>query len=348
MSSAIAEFLRSVRVADSRRSGPLQVFGLRRDASSSFVYTIFDDAAGGGTVEVTEVSEGGSVPTLSVSNRGDTAVFFMAGEHLVGAKQNRVLNASLVVPARSETPIPVTCVEAGRWGYRSRSFRSEGSSSHHVLRAMMSRQVTRAYRRTGRATSDQAEVWNEVQRKLHAMDAVSPTAALQEAYERRAASLDSFSQELPAPAGCHGAVFILGGRIAGLDLFDKQETLAKLWPKILRSYALDALESPADAPDISPDVVRAWIEKAAGANAEAYRSPGLGDDVRVVGDDVVGAGLVVEGQPVHVEMYASTKPAQAEPERTPWLDRDETNRRWRSSSAKEDLETPTFLRERMD
>jgi ARG and Rhodanese-Phosphatase-superfamily-associated Protein domain len=48
----------------------------------------------------------------------------MEGEEVVGAKQNRTINLSILVPAQAEVIAPVTCVEAGRWHARSAQFPS--------------------------------------------------------------------------------------------------------------------------------------------------------------------------------------------------------------------------------
>ena len=81
----------------------------------------------GAMLTVQEVSEGGSVPELLVDNMGDIRVLFIEGEELVGPKQNRILNTSILVAAKSKTKIPVSCVEHGRWGYKSKFF---GSAVH--------------------------------------------------------------------------------------------------------------------------------------------------------------------------------------------------------------------------
>jgi hypothetical protein len=305
MSHPLRHFLETVQVTAPQEAAGLQVFGLRREAGTSLSYTTLDDALAAGTLEVTEVNESGSVPTLRVRNKADTLVFLMAGEQLVGAKQNRVLNASLMVDARTDLPIPVSCVEAGRWGYRSHHFSSGGTSSHGHLRHKMAKQVTASYRSSGRPASDQGEVWREVARKLDTMGSSSPSSALHQAYQDHMSRLGDVLGRLPVPEGCCGAAFALGGRLAGVDLFDKPETLAKLWPKLVRAYALDALEGAAAAEEaLTPEAVREWLLSATAAKAEPFKSPGLGDDVRLEGPNLVGAGLVVREQPVHVELFA--------------------------------------------
>src|SRR5205085_319269 len=111
--------------------------------------------------------------------------------------------------------------------------------------------------------------------------------------------------QLSAPEGCSGAAFVFGGRLLGVDLFDQPATLAKLWPKLVRAYALDSLmETETQAEPLTGDAVRQWLRTAATAKAETFPSPGLGEDWRLESKGVVGAGLVVEGHPVHVEMFA--------------------------------------------
>src|SRR6516165_4332122 len=78
-------------------------------------YLLLEDGITQGKVRVTEVHAGGSVPELRLENNADLPVLLVDGEELVGAKQNRVLNLTILAPAKRTTVIPVSCVEAGRW-----------------------------------------------------------------------------------------------------------------------------------------------------------------------------------------------------------------------------------------
>lgn len=77
-------------------------------------------AEAGDRVRTTEVDDEGSVPELRVANLGDLPLLLLDGEQLVGAKQNRILNMTVLVAAHSEVTIPVSCVEQGRWRYQDR------------------------------------------------------------------------------------------------------------------------------------------------------------------------------------------------------------------------------------
>jgi hypothetical protein len=299
-----------MEVTQPQEAGGLQVFGLRWDHPDGLTYRTLDEALAARELHVTEISTGGSVPLLKAVNRSDGMVLLMAGEQLIGAKQNRVLNTSLMLAGRSELPIPVSCVEAGRWGYRSSKFDSAGTMSHGALRKLMARHISESYSREGRPASDQGAVWREVARKLTALDAFSPSQALQQTYEDYQNRLAALLAQLPVPPACSGVAFALGGRIAGADLFEKPTTLAKLWPKLVRAYALDALELGAvPAPPVRAEQVQQWLRSAAQGQAQSFKSPGLGSHVRLRGPRVVGACLLVDDQPVHLEVFAQEEAA---------------------------------------
>ena len=96
-------------------------------------YATLEDALPLG-LRIDEVSESGSVPQLAVANPTDANVLLYDGEELLGAKQNRILNVTVLVAAQSTTPIPVSCVEEGRWSRRSASFAAAPHAAHPELR----------------------------------------------------------------------------------------------------------------------------------------------------------------------------------------------------------------------
>src|SRR5210317_1529800 len=112
--------LPELRVGNPVSHEALSVFPLFTETNGGVDYCLCAEALNDKSVMVEEISEGGSVPDLLVDNQGDVRVLFIEGEELVGAKQNRILNTSVLIAAHTKTKIPVSCVEQGRWGYRSR------------------------------------------------------------------------------------------------------------------------------------------------------------------------------------------------------------------------------------
>jgi len=304
MSQTILDEIASVEVTELGTAGNLRVFGLRRPQASTLNYLTLDEALQTNAIAVTEVSEQGHVPTLVATTSCDVMVFLMAGEELVGAKQNRVINKSLMLPARDRVMIPVSCVEQGRWSRQSRAFRSSGSLSHGRLREMMQKDVQESYRLDDCPASDQTRVWDEVHRKMDAMCCESPSTALHQVYEDYRASLDGMLKGISTPTDCCGVAFVIGDRLAGIDVFGRPDTLVKLWPKLLRAYAIDAVEERAMAkPFLEESRIKESLQSLRGANVERYDSPGIGHDLRFQTESLVGAAIIVEEELIHAEVF---------------------------------------------
>ena len=103
-------------VREARVSGPLTLIPLVGGGAAP-PYLTAAAALAAGTLSIGEMG-GGSVPQLVLKNAGTLPVLLLDGEHLEGAMQNRVLNATVLAAPEHETVIPVSCVEQGRWGYR--------------------------------------------------------------------------------------------------------------------------------------------------------------------------------------------------------------------------------------
>jgi hypothetical protein len=89
----------------------LTILPLLGTSSPEVHYDTLDAALGRGTLQITEISESGSVPEIKVLNTGPQPVLIIDGEELVGAKQNRTVNLSILIPPAANTIVPVTCVE---------------------------------------------------------------------------------------------------------------------------------------------------------------------------------------------------------------------------------------------
>ncbi|MHC4673381.1 MAG: ARPP-1 family domain-containing protein [Planctomycetota bacterium] len=109
--ATVKEILEEVEVLELNQVGSLSILGLRWQGKDGLEYLTLDEALETGEFEVTEIDGEGDVPKLTVKNRLGKMVFLMAGEELIGAKQNRILDVSLMVDANKEVKIPVSCVE---------------------------------------------------------------------------------------------------------------------------------------------------------------------------------------------------------------------------------------------
>lgn len=266
-------------------------------------YVLAADAIAAGVLTVTEVSEGGTVPQLAVTNEGTRMVLFIDGEELVGAKQNRILNTSILLAPKTRTMIPVSCVEQGRWRYASPDFQAGGHSPAR-LRARKSRDVTRSLKATGQAMSDQGAVWDSVADVHACLGSHSATGAMHDAIDQRRDSLDGYLKALPYPAGARGVWVSIGGGFVAMDLFDRPGTLERVWPRLVTGYALDALASfGSKGPPLMPRGASVILERLGQIACQPCPSVGVGEDWRFEAEDLVGQALVAEHVCVHLSVF---------------------------------------------
>lgn len=104
------EFLAEVKVGAKQFHHNMTLYCLLSAREAAAGFQTLDEALSKNLLVVSELGEGGSVPELKVVNRSEQKVLLLDGEELVGAKQNHVLNVTILLTPESETVIPVTCV----------------------------------------------------------------------------------------------------------------------------------------------------------------------------------------------------------------------------------------------
>ncbi len=273
--------LPTIRVGDPRRHETLSVFPLFSEFSDAVNYRLSEAALADETLLVEEVDEDGSVPELLVENKGDVRVFFLEGEELIGAKQNRILNTSVLVAAHSKVKIPVSCVEQGRWGYKSRYFGSSGSHSPSKLRSKLKASVSRSVKEKRGHTSDQGEVWQEVA-SLHSAHGVdSASAAMSDAFDTYEDRIGAYREKLQYVEGASGVAVAIADKVVAVELFDTTATCPKVCNSLLSGVVFDALESgksdkTATVADVEQLISAAgdlpWEQSDAVGEGEEYRA----------------------------------------------------------------------------
>ena len=272
--------LPKLRVGDPVRHEALAVFPLFAEANGQVEYRLSDEALADEQILVEEVSEGGSVPDLLVENKGDQRVLFLDGEELVGAKQNRVLNTSVLVAAHSKIKIPVSCVEQGRWAYKSRFFKSSGSHSSSKLRRALKGSVSRALKEKRGHRSDQGEVWDEVA-QMHAFHKVSsPSGAMSDAFDTYQDRIAAFREKVKYVDGAVGMAVAIADRVCSVDIFDKPATCQKVWDRMLSGVVFDALEAGKTEKDASTSDVEQLLAAAGDLPWEQAEAVGEGEEYR--------------------------------------------------------------------
>jgi hypothetical protein len=293
----------------------LVLFPLRRRTASlqPLDYLLLEDGIAQGKVRVTELHAGGSVAELRLENTADLPVLLVDGEELVGAKQNRVLNLTILAPAKQTTVIPVSCVEAGRWRMASADLTPADHVMYSAVRQEQMADVTASMRSSGTRKSDQAAVWRNIAAKASRLRTSSPTGAMSAIYERHASSVEEFARAFTYQEGQCGVAFAISGRILGLELFDHPEVMRKFFQKLVRSYALDALDTAQMDGRTSVEAVCALVTQIGAASSFMEQALGIGKDVRFTGAGIGGAALWAHERYLHICAFANSAKSSDRP-----------------------------------
>ncbi len=330
MEKAVEKLLDRVELGDAQVFENMTVFPLCLDNGKAPEYLTLGEAMEKKVLKVEEVDEGGSVPELKAVNEADIPVMLIDGEELIGAKQNRIVNLTVLLGKKSRTRIPVSCTEAGRWRYESREFQDSREVSPSRLRARKVAAVSEHMELEDSRDADQGEVWDEVEHLQAAMKVESGTSAMKDVYvavtDDLGRSVKAFDR-LPSQVGM---LVMIDGEIAGLDLVPRNEAYASYHEKLVRSYAMGAMESRArenerwvrretrrrrgervegedkDKNDDAGSKARAFLDELRTTDEMKKRALGLGWDLRYKGAKAVGAALLYRSHVMHATFFRQT------------------------------------------
>ena len=305
--NAVEQALSGLQLGEPLSHEGLTVHPLIRASLLAKDYLTLDEALKQNVARVTEVSESGSVPQLLFRNLGEQAVFLLDGEELVGAKQNRVLNITVLAPAGKDTVIPVSCVEAGRWHHAGSDFTSAPRAQFSASRAKKAARVSESLESESVARSDQGEVWADIDAKMDRLQSSSATSAVEQVFEDHEEKLGQYVEHLNCVEGQVGSFFSVKGRLAGMELFDSAETCRLLMPKIIRSYALDAID-PGYRPSNNSGIgsPKEMLELVAGFGYSSHKAVGEGEDLRFDSTPgIAGGALFARDRIIHLCVFVS-------------------------------------------
>ena len=296
----ILSFTAQLEFGSPCRFDGLGVFPLFSPASKSeLAYLTLEEALACGLLEVRE-SEVAKPQELVAENKSDQMVLIIDGEEIVGGKQNRITNASILLPPRASTVLPTSCAERSRWRLARKSFRAEEAAFPSLRAIALGRGMS--YR------ASQLRIWASIGHRSALFERQPSTNALCKLYGREKASLARYAAALPYPQGSKGVIAAMGNGLTCADLFDQAKTLAKLWPTLIRSYTMDAIAWEGEATAKEREGKR-LIEALRGAHFQVSPSAGLGQKVRIEGKDLVGSATLYAGQIVHLALFSTPPPS---------------------------------------
>jgi hypothetical protein len=308
MQNLIKHYIDAINIGSVQSYRNLAVFPLVSDYALDLDYLTLDEALDEDAVDVVELDQDGSVPELKVVNKSKTMILILDGEELVGAKQNRIVNTTILIAGKDTVVIPVSCVEQGRWSYDSQKFSSQKRVMSPLMRAEKSKQVKSSLKKSGNFTSDQGAIWNDISAKALRMDAESPSSAMSEIYKKKDDSIKDYTGNFSLTDSQIGAVFMINGQVVGMDCFGKPETFEKVFEKLMESYALDAIDTPESkkGPKVERDQATIFVHSPTTCKVEPHPSVGLGTDCRLESKTITGFALAHDDHILHLSAFSRT------------------------------------------
>src|SRR5579863_6807574 len=285
--------------------------------------------------------DGAQVNRLVLVNNSKRPLLLLAGEVVSGGKQDRVIGKDRIVPAESDpVDLSVFCVEPGRWVATSEHFGASeamygGGVGGPVARAHppMAMMVQPSVRAKAMADKDQGQVWAEVRKQQSAMETVEVTAAAPQVANEIAQTSsyakvnenEEVKKQVDAVArpieqnyqslirqlherNAVGVVVAVNGRIIWADVFASTDLLEKYWPKLVRSYASEAVVTRAKDVEVGVSSAQAFLENMEGRRETIESEPGVYGHTEVNGGGFKGLSIAWRlgrtGFDVHVAKMA--------------------------------------------
>lgn len=237
------------------------------------------------------------VNQLVLVNNSKRPLVLLAGEVVTGGRQDRVIGKDRLVPPESDPiDLGVFCVEPGRWVGTTSKF---GAMSGALLVPSVRSKVM--------ADKDQQKVWSEVRKSQEAVIAAMPPSApapaevqsttsyarvmgnqaVQKQVDSIAAPIETSYRGLMKQLrdrNAVGVVVAVNGELIWADVFASTDLLQKYWPKLVRSYAAEAMVTPAKAHEADEKSAQAFLENMQGRREVSETEPGLYRHTEISGD----------------------------------------------------------------
>jgi hypothetical protein len=312
MDATIKKYLTSFEFGELQHCHNMGILPLLTSLNDSPEYLTLKEALDKQVLTITEVSHEGSVPELKVINGAEIPILLLDGEEVVGAKQNRVLNTTILVKEKSELVIPVSCTEQGRWAYREKEFSDSDTLMSTKLRRIKAQTVSDTLADSQEFRSDQSSVWTAISEMSEVAGARSETGAMKAAYDVKKDDLNDYMNAFPAVPNQKGLLAFIDGEVVGFDFISRESAYGILHTKLVKSYAIDAILQKTKLKE-TPDLIKAqeFIGKTQKCKEKKYESVGKGWDFRYDGKTLVGSTLKFGKKVIHMAFFVITESDKA-------------------------------------
>lgn len=303
MTDVLNKILSDINTFAPQHYGNMTVIGLNIPENRNVDLMSLKKGLDLGLVEISEVDEGGQVGEVRVVNNAVTPLLILDGEEIIGAKQNRIANATIIIEAKSEKIIPVSCTEAGRWHYNTDYFKYSKHMASSKLRRDKSHSVSNSLRTHNRYTSNQSQVWENIADTERNFNYHSKTSSLHDVYQEKTYDIDKYRDAFSLQDNQNGLIVYINGRLVGLEMLYNSDRYKEYHDKLVESYIIDAIGNLNDQIKNDEDKSEDFIDDIKKSKRESFDSVGLGVDYRIDDNDITGSAVVFDETVINASFF---------------------------------------------
>ena len=322
MDTSVSSFLKAVELGELAQSENLTVVPLFHSQNIEPDYITLKDGLDSELLEVEELEEGASVNDIILNNHSKQYALLFEGEEFLGAMQNRILNITVLATPKSRQKLPVSCVEQGRWHHEhnerdKRRFKVADRVHYARGRAKENAAVTMNMASNRVVRGNQSGVWHDIEDRMERMKVSSATSASEDLYVSRQDKVDRFVKSLTPVSKQVGSVFLVDGRVSGLEIFSSEKTHRAMFSRLVVSHAMDALDRavgdiphkhttpPSPNTEQLSQVTQSFIDGVSQSWVREFDGVGVGQNLRFKDDQLTGSALVHEDRILHLCAFAT-------------------------------------------
>ncbi|MCX7995761.1 MAG: hypothetical protein N3A65_08350 [candidate division WOR-3 bacterium] len=233
-----------------------------------------------------------NVNKIVFDNNSGLPILMIDGEEITGSLQNRIIAQSFIAEPNRRSQVPVICAEEKRWeeigGFKT------GYCSYPRIRSILASSVSKKI-------DTQHEVWKEIDRKLTVTRTKSKTSSMHEIFDNLNEEIERYLEGFEGlNHNTVGFLGVAGNTILGCDIFASPDIYHKFEKKLLRSYALDAIEyqrsqgKQVDVDNFFDTLMKSISESELNTKTK---------HIRIKGKKLVGQMVLYKKTPIHISAF---------------------------------------------
>ncbi len=284
-----------IQIKSYQAEGKLSLIQFCSADINTFNYISGSSAIQENKVEICEIDSEGSVNKVAILNYSDSFVFFSDSDLLIGAKQNRILNTSILLEPNSKTIIPVSCVESGRWHSKGYRFGISNINASSGLRYEKAEKVRKNLKKKNEFDADQRNIWANVSEYHKSFACASRTLDYTDIFHLKSEDLENTIDKFVVDAGSNGMVLYFGDKLLNIDLFNSSKIYSEYFLKLLNGGIIEAQKLETSEKRVSEAEATfktfEFFDNYENLQFDMHKGAGVGKEKRFTTDEITGFEL---------------------------------------------------------